>query len=532
MDNKILPCLSFVKDKFQSPVYQWPSRKFPHSFEVENSKYKAWGLLVDYDQLSTQAFVELLYQNKIRELVNLSSDFLLVVLDKKKKCLKVITGLSGMFPLFFSVEQGRVFISPHFSEVFKSITRPVINEDEILDYLTTEYSIFFTDKTFISQIRRLPPGCLLTIKEDLKFSISEPFSWQEILEIEYNKGLMEPDEFLETFFNTLGLIIQKRLKTVRNLPITCDLSSGFDSSLVAYFLKKFIGDKFKCYSQYTSLNTDDTDPQLVKKFAEKHELQVVLDDIGHITPFGDSSDLEWTKTRFFPGGHYQPCMLFYENEKVIDNGRPLASFTGYGGDEFFHSGDLLNYILNHQKTEFEFTQFIARSGANKILTTKGLNLLVDTARFDNKKLYSNQYGSATVGFLSFPVLWEAGTWFINPYVDTEMVKLSQRMPRVGKRLMHKQELYKDRTEIFLPEQFRVKLPFDEQIKVFYSKSRQNIASILENSVLEKMGLVKARELREIVLSNKSREYIGKMHLMFINLLRLEIFLQANKVIKN
>lgn len=519
------PILSFSKDLSGVEGF-WPSRKFPKTIVEEDDKHILWAIVVDYDGGIVSRLGGIIEAKE--EVGEIASDFLIVFWDKVKREVKAATGLSGNFPLFFSTSDNGVVISPAFGEIVQvGKSKMTVDFDEVMDYLATEYSIFFTHNTFVSQVKRLPPGCILTIKNDLSWKIEEGVNWNHLLQTESES--LDPESFTKEIFNVLGNSIKRRKRGLASVAgITCDLSSGFDCGLVAYLLKKQ-GTRFKCYSHFTSMNNDDTDPDLVRKFAIKHRLEISLVDTFETCVFQNEDDVEWNSTYFFPAGHYQPIMLQYEALKTREMECPVASFTGYGGDEFFHSYDLINYIGNHHQIEFDFASLIARSGGERIFTSGGLEVLTSRERFRRKRLYSHQYGSATVGWLAFPVLWKYGSWLVNPYADLEMIRLAQRIPKMGDKIMHKQQIYRGRTEVFLPEQYRMKLPFDEQIKTFLERRKDFIVEVLERSILGEAGIIESKKLYDVATKGDLRATVGKLHMTFINLLRIEIFMQANGI---
>ena len=482
---------------------RWPERKLPKSYELNNPNFQAWGYLVDYDKVGFGKSVELLVSERGKELMTSSNDFLLVVFDKTNNEVKIASSVSAKFPLFFAIEDGKMHLTPDFGSLFRSLKKVGLNEDGVRDYLLTEYVVSLTDDTFVKQIRRLPPGCVLTIKKDLSWKIEEEFKWVDYL-AESDKAPMKPDEFTEAMIETLKRVIQKRLSVVSEISANCELSSGFDCDLVAYLLKKE-GASFKGFSYYTSLNNHDTDIDLVKKFSEKHGIEVDCLDLTDLVFFSSDEELEWNVQNLFPGTHSLSMYLKMEKYRRQMLGGDFVTFTGNGGDEFYHSRDVVGEVDNGWKGLFELAGTNLEFGARNYLTKKVVEIMVDSNSWGLRKYYDNTIGGAAGHQTYFSMHWHFGEWSVDPFDDIEMIKLASRIPLdESGEPMHKQEIFKSRTDIFLPEQFRVKLPYHEQAVRYLDISSGKIDKILENSIFGKLGWIKVDDIREAIKEGRLR----------------------------
>ncbi len=505
----------------------WPERELPEKVVYEDSDFKAWGYQVDYDGVSFEEKVKLMKTGKEKEIALIDGDLLMVVWNKKKNEVKAMVGLSGAFPLYFVREGDVVVLSPDFYEVFKEIKKPKVNKDEALDYLLQEYFIYQTDKTFIEGISRLPAGCLLSVSSDLNFRIEEPVDFKEIL--------ANPAEDLTTIEatkeieNALTVAIKKRLKYFEGRPLVCEFSSGFDCMMVGYLMKEF-GAEFSGFSWYTNKNNDDSDPNIVKKWSEIQGVDCKFFDATNILFFHDETDLKWNATHFFPAWHSLSLALASEREKLKLFGKNLVCFTGEGGDEFFHASDFVEYLSDVCKSENKFIKEYAEEGAENIYTNNAYERLVSEERAKETRFYGNGYGSARGEQCYFPVFWETGTWVTNPYNTLPMLKLSQRLPKdKNGNTVDKQKIYFGNTKAFIPEQYRVKLPYHEQVYRFLEEKKEILDKTLESSVLGKLGIVQSEQLLKALRKGEIKKVIKEHYLCFGNLCRLEVFLQANGV---
>lgn len=507
-------------------LVDWPEREFPRSHHLKTSQLEAWGYLADYDEVTFLKTVELLLAGRGEEVIASSNDFLIVIHDKTSDRLTATLSLSAMFPLFFAKEGRQLFLSPDFGVIFRKLKNPNLNVEGTLDYFLTESGIYSTDTTFIDQIHRLPAGSTLTIQKDLNWRIDEPFSWPDYLN-GVDCSPMKPREFGEAVIETLRQVIKKRLRLIEQMPLSCDLSSGFDCDLIAYLLKQE-GARFRGHSQFTSLNNHDTDIELVKRFSQKHGIEADFDDVTDLVFFSTAEEMRWNVKYLFPGTHSLAMFLSMGKKRQTLMGGDYVSFTGHGGDEFYHSRRIAENNQEEWRQYFDFARLNIESGAGKFLTAQPLRILGDEVWWKSKRLFSNTIGGAAGHQIYFPIYWHFGEWLINPFDDLAILKLAPRIPldEEGEPL-YKHELYKNRADIFLPEQFRVKLPYHEQAVRYLTLSQPTIEKILADSILGKLDLIEIDNIMRAINGGRLSEYVGDLYLMFGNILRLEVFLQGN-----
>lgn len=506
----------------------WPKRIFPNSFELDLPSWRAWGYLIDYDQTGFEVMASKLYKGDFNSLVTSNNDYLIVLQDKISGIVKVVVGLSAKFPLYFAFEENKLFLSTDFGKVFRSLKSANLDAEGVLDYFLTESAVYLTDKTFISQIRQLPPGCILTVNNDLTWKIDEPFSWQEYLQ-GFDATPMKPDNFVEAVIESLRMSIRKRLAAVKDRRLSCDLSSGFDCDLVAYLLKQEEAE-FGGFSHYTRLNNHDTDINLVEKFSQRHGIKANYSDVTDLVFFSSNEEMEWNKKHLFPGTHSLSLHLKAGRERRNLFGDYHVSFSGDGGDEFYHSYRIASESSEEKQQFFDFARLNIESGAGNLLSKGMIQLLQEGKIWRKKKIYGNAFGSAAGHQIYHLFHWNSTSWISSPFDDLDLIKLAPRIPLdVSGKPLHKHEIFKNRTDIFLPEQYRVKLPYHEQAVRYLDLSLPQIEKILQNSVFGKLGWINIDAIRQAIERRKLKEYVGDVYLMFGNILRLEVFLQGNGI---
>lgn len=528
--NKILfPKIIINKvDGRLHPEVVWPERLLPKSVVYQQEQYTAWGYEVDYDQVGFDKKVQMLISGEYESLALIDQDLLVILWNRETNDFKAFVSMSGFFPLYFGgTDKEKLCLSPDFYEVFKELGDRKVNKDAVLDYMLQADLMYQTDETFVSGINKLPSGCVLEIDSNLSWKIVEAVDLQKVL------GEAGPQlsakEAVEEIERVLAKQIKKRASLFRDRPIVCEMSSGFDCMLIAYLMRKDNID-FKGFSNFTSLNSDDSDPDIVKKWCEKYGVDCVFNDATETLYFQDDKDLQWNMTHFYPAWHSLSLALSDEQMKREVFGEYTLSFTGNGGDEFLHASDLVKYLGDVNGEEFAFIDGFAKDGGENIYTQEAYDRLTSKNRASATRFYGNRYGGSAGEQCYFPVLWANGTWNTNPYDTIEMLKLSQRLPKDEKgETIHKQKLYFGNTEAFIPEQYRVKLPMHEQVFRFLEERKEVMEKLLENSVLGELGIVKSQELLNALRQGKIKEVVKEHYLTFGNLCRLEVFLQANNV---
>lgn len=528
INRLIFPKITITKKDFGLSVEAiWPDRLLPKSCSFEDKNIKAWGYGMDYDKHTFEYKAKLLVSKKFKQLSMIDADLLMVVFDKKQNKIFCFTSYTGMFPLYFAREAEKVVLSPDFFEVFNILKSPRLNHGEALDYILQDYLLYQTENTFINGIYKLLPACSLEISGNLDFSIIEGLDFLEFIK---NPGdELDPKSATRLIEDILSKQIKKRFDAISEFPLICEMSSGFDCMMVAYLLQKQ-GVKYEGFNFFTSLNNDDSDPNIVRDWSQKFDIHVNYFDSSDILLYSDDEANKWLASHFFPASHGLELSLEIEKEKkrLFPNG--VISFTGNGGDEFLHSADIKQYLINSNKENKKLIFDFSSGSAENIFSQKGLKILRDNDRIDNSYYFPNTFSNATSQQLFFPVHWLTNSWVFSPYDSFEMLKLSQRLPKdKDGHTLHKQDIYRNHTDAFIPSQYRVKLPYHEQVYRFLDEEKETLIVLMKNSILGKNNLIQSEKLLDALQNGSIKELIGENYLSFNNACRLEIFLQSNNI---
>lgn len=502
-----------------------PKRVFPQSFKVKEKDFFCGGYFACYDGTVTiDDLVKACRRDDWKFLSDLVGDFLILYCDFVKSKLFVFTGQGGKFPCFFSTENGKLVLSPDFETVKDKQSSLTLNVGASLDFISR--MTLLTDETVISGIKQVPPGTLLRINKDLSFSLMPLVNLDNFLS-QKSHIYTSSEEFSNDFLSLLGQIIAEQLQLVKNLSFGADISSGFDSPLVCYLLKKQTRKAFTCYSGISKYTTSDTDPQIVNEFAHRHALKVKFVNEEHFYPLSET-DLEWASR--LPGQIGYGLMYNFHSQVAADGTK--IEFLGEGGDEVYKSASMDLLAQFPIQEEYFWTVKRLKLGLGRVVSKKGIRILLDKVHFQGKKpFFSIIAPSATLVNLElFPVFWETGVWPVTPFTDPRLIQLARRIPRQSSKILPKQEIWRTRMDIFVPSQFRSKQGPVGHVQLFLEKKQKLVTSVLRGSILAQHGLIQASEIISDVERGNIQKYLeGDTISFLLNTLKLEYFLQHNKV---
>lgn len=531
------PFLEISKTDFQNNAFfqavnkglNLPPKKFPKQFLIKNQNFLCGGYFVCYNRkLSVHDVVQICKGGNWSFLANLVADFFIIYCDFLGKKFYVLTDAYGKFPCFFSVVGENFLLSTDFAALKLRLPYLKANLSALFDYLAGD-RLVISDQTIIDQIRRIPPATLLVVNSDLKWELKPLVDLDELFnqkEAQYTSIR----DFAYDFLLLLSGLIEERLDTIGEIPFSADLSSGFDSPLLCYLLKKITKSSFPCYSAISQYTAQSENPQVIKEFAAKHKLNVKFIRLDNYYSFSTAHDKRWTVDYLADALAEQ----FYRFllEKMRD-GR-VASFEGFGGDEVYSSFELETHARFPVQYEyFSAIDWVEECGLDKMLTKKGLFLFLDKRRFKEKRSYPVPIAVSAVTrhMEDFPFYWKTGMWPITPFADLRLVQLAQRIPHRGLKGPSREEIWKNWNEIFLPSQFRPKKPPLGFVRLFLDKKLKFVISVLEKSVLGEKGWVRSSEIVDALRRGDTEKYTSLRHgLLYLDsLLRLEYFLQHNNI---
>jgi len=522
-----------LKDGSLSKVFpkriRLPERDFPPSFIVKKENFFCGGYFVCYNQqIAIEDVVKACQTSRWKYLANLIADFLIIYADYSSKEIFLLTGQLGGFPCYFSITDEKLILSTDFGIVKDNLFSLTLNQGSVFDYLYFNYVTTLTDETIIAEITQVPPATLLRIDRNFSFTLTPLIDLERFLGLsqESYKSLAK---FTDDLVVNLEKITSEYLQTLGQLDFGADLSSGFDSSLVCYVLKKVSKKNFPCYSLVSRLSLGDTNPEVVQEFARRHKLKLNFLNAGPFYPFAQNHDLNWTTNHFYPGDHGQE--LRFRLFSLGKKDKIKAIFHGYGGDELYTAFLMDESRRFATQKEYFYAVMGLKWGIDKIFTKEGIEILLDRKRFAKKKFYPSIIAPSAIAerFYYFPIHWETGIWGVSPMSDLRLIQFARRIPHRGRKVPSKQEIWQHRKDIFVPSQFVEKGDYQRQIGQFLTKKKDWVIPTLENSVLAQRGWIKAEEIIDDVRQGNVETYLKEPLILLHNVLRLEYFLQHNKV---
>jgi len=505
-----------------------PPRHFPPNIFLENDNYIASGYFANYDKRKNLDIEKILSDAKWKELANLDADFLIFYWNIKKSELCVLTDQSGKFPCYFCCWENNLIVSTDLPFLI-NLRNCSLNLDLALDYITTGLFTFIYDETLVKEINQIPPGTLLRVSQPPNFKLESQVDLKSFVD-NTPAPYASNEVFSKRFLATLDKSVKKRLKILNNLNFGAELSSGLDSGLICYLLKKASHKDFYCYTNFTQEVETDTNRDLVKKFCQKHGLSVFFDKVDEYFPFNKKRYLKIFRK-------YPPSLtgieLAYKSFEFARKKGSTVYFQGLGGDEVFKT-QVFDFWLDFRIQDLFFmTALRFKLGIDKVLTPSGLKYLISEERFDNRRIYPNIFSTSAINanLSFFPIAWEKEVWPITPFVDSEIVQFTRlKMPRHGLIAPDKREILASLEAVFIEEQFRKKLGDEKLFDQFLIKKSEFIINVLKNSILDKTGWFRTEEIIKNLEMQRIESYLIDDTSFYLEyLVRLEYFLQNNNV---
>ncbi len=147
----------------------------------------------------------------------LDGEFAIVIYDRGENKIKMVRDRSGVKPLYYSFANG--FIASSEMKGILPFIKKEFNWHEFNNWKTWGYTL---EGTLFKDIYKLLPGQLRTIDLDNP----REYMFDKLLEVPERRSIR----------NAIDDAVRKR--TMADVPISCTLSGGLDSSIVAYRLTK------------------------------------------------------------------------------------------------------------------------------------------------------------------------------------------------------------------------------------------------------------------------------------------------------
>ncbi len=217
-----------------------------------------------------------LFQDKGEELVkDINGNFSIVIWDKKKKSLHIMSDRLGLRPLYYAQYQGKTFFA---SEIKAILADPGFtkkhNKDAIIDFFS--YEFIPNDQTLVEGIKVFPYASRLNINvsnDRLDFRKYWDFQFKQELPKEKN---------IKAYAWRLNEITRSAVDRTMQGPykIGLPLSGGFDSRVIAAMIDK----KYYPLNTYTFGIKGCIDDEIARKIsrvmgAKHHSIEIQYDSL-------------------------------------------------------------------------------------------------------------------------------------------------------------------------------------------------------------------------------------------------------------
>lgn len=508
----------------------------PAKVFIENNEMVVWGYFSSYrPEISENSLADELEKYGFERIVNSDCDYLLFVWDKQAK--KLMVGLDNIISLscYFTILDNRIVFSSCFSEIKNTVSRhkPLIADlDGLLTYITN--GPHATERTILESVKLVPPGSVV----EFVFGPSVSYQIKSLINIENFLSSLPGDEFKDDkeFAKALESVltdaVARRLEKIpQGTHIGCEISSGFDCTLVAYIMAKFIGpENFYCYSFYFPEDYGTESLAIIRKFADKHSLQLRAVELNPKEGYARDYFKLWKNDDLLQ----LHADYFGDYIKLLEKYAPRLLFTGQHGDETYSLKELLLAAkYSRQMSYFDNVWRLKKDNQVVLYTQKGLDLLLDRERFNSRGRYPVFYSDINLAETALidQIYRSFGTRQVSPYLDLQVLSVGIRRGSKKKRIQDEKQLYfRYFDHIFIPEMFIPKKGGTEFALDFPRNQKTLISWVMKNSVLVQYGLIDPKKIMQMMANKNSPLYKDAfVALAFEYLVRADWYLIKNKI---
>lgn len=250
-----------------------------------------------------------------------NGQFAFCVYDRAKQILFFARDRLGIKPLYYYCKEGKLIFGSELKLILESGV-----EKELDDYAFSHYLLFNnapSERSIIKNTAKLLPGHHMTF--DLKKN--EIREIKKYWQLDFSQEKMSGPELEERIYNLLDESVKRRL--IADVPVGAFLSGGVDSSIIVYFMRKYVEDlkTFSIRFDYNDFNESAYAKVVSDLFkTDHHEIEFNAKDVqkyipkliySYDEPFGDESMI--------------PTFLVSE----VARQHVTVALSGTGGDELF-----------------------------------------------------------------------------------------------------------------------------------------------------------------------------------------------------
>jgi asparagine synthetase B (glutamine-hydrolysing) len=391
-----------------------------------------------------------------------------------------------------------------------------------------------TERTILESVKAVPPGSIVefTFEPKISYQIKSLVDIDSFLSSLPKDEFKNDREFAEALESALTDAVARRLEKIPDeTNIGCEISSGFDCTLIAYIMAKLIGpENFFCYSFYFPEGYGTESLATIRKFAAKHSLK--LRAVGLFPEEGYARDyFSLWKDNDLLQLHAD---YFGDYIKLLEKYAPRLLFTGQHGDETYSLKESLMFAkYSRQISHFDYVRWLKKDNYKVLYTLKALNLFLDRERFNRRGRYPLFVSDLNVveGALINEIYMTFGTRQVSCYLDTRVLAVGARLPLRDKKRFDLKQIYaRYLSHIFIPEMFIPKRGGTEFALGFPHNQKRLISWVMKNSVLAEYKLVDPKKIMEMMADESSPLYQDAyVALAFEYLIRADWYLIKNNI---
>lgn len=152
--------------------------------------------------------------------------------DKAKSTWYIWTGHTGDNAVFYYTNKAQFIVASQVNYILDNIDKSSLTLNEQAVYSMLTYGFMYDDRTYANEIKRIPPGCMLTISEqDLRISQYYVVQNNKVDVSGWTKGEII-EELDRRFKNAVKLEFDKDIEYGYSHLV--DLSGGFDCRMTAW----------------------------------------------------------------------------------------------------------------------------------------------------------------------------------------------------------------------------------------------------------------------------------------------------------
>lgn len=512
------------------PGLRLPDRRLPKRFLVKEDKFICFGYASGFQgKLDGKVISEYCSQNKWQELARKIGHFLVIYIDLQDRKIQLLSDMFASFTCFLTIQKGVLTVSNDFGLVLKSLNEKKINQNGLLDMMTIFDVTSPTNETIVEDIFQLPPVTLLTITDKGKYGF-EPLA--ELDRFSYPvESYRTASNFTEELLEVGEKVVRDWVSSTGTDKVAVELSSCFDCSLVAYLLSKIKGLDLTCYSRTSNVSPEDTVIPVMMDFAKLHNLRVKLFPADQFFPLSHHHELEWIRQHLYPFNQGQE--MGYQLAQFILKDGCRVKFTGVGGDELYYSNDWSNFAMFPVQIDYFDLVNILGWDIDRIFTPQWLNKISDRRRFEHRQPFLAYASSSAINYCQHysVIMWQAELMELSPLMDPRLLQVARKIPvNDDGQPIDRQEVWKDREDVFPKSYFRTKVHFQNHINQYLTKRSDLIIQILEHSILGQLGVIKSDEIIENLKAGRIGLYTEKPANILIKVLYIDYFLQHHNIL--